>query len=193
MGIVNVSKLPRSRLSPGLSVMILRTEYVGCNIEWTANKNYVRFTQPVLRQSYQDEFEIESKPPMRTPIEMGKVLVKWADGTELSIAEHTNYCQWVGKFLHMMRWLRPEIYNATMELSRFMTLGASTAHMKALIIVMGHCVATEKRNKKFHGDPDFKLVILGRSDSDSAKDPDTRRSVSGNSMVRSCRGATCRR
>jgi hypothetical protein len=56
-----------------------------------------------------------------------------------------------------------------------------------MLRVMEYCVAAEKRvpklepDKKFNGDPEFKLVILGRSDSDFAKDRDSRRSASGNS------------
>jgi hypothetical protein len=86
----------------------------------------------------------------------------------------------------MMRCSILDIYNATRKLSRFTTLGASGAHMKAMLRVIEYCVATEQRglkldpNEKFSGDPNFKLVILGRSDSYFMKDPDTRRSVSGN-------------
>jgi len=34
---------------------------------------------------------------------------------------------------------------------------------------------------KWNGDPEFKLVILGQSDSDFAKDPAARKSVNGSS------------
>jgi len=41
----------------------------------------------------------------------------------------------VGKLLHMMRWSRPEVYNAVHDLSRHMK--ASTAvHVKAMHRVM---------------------------------------------------------
>jgi hypothetical protein len=40
------------------------TEYVGCKVERT--KDYVRFTQPVLLQSYVDEFSIDSGRSVRT-------------------------------------------------------------------------------------------------------------------------------
>jgi hypothetical protein len=87
----------------------------------------------------------------------------------------------------MMRWSRPEIYNSVRELSRFMTSGTTTSHVKAMKRVMEYCVATENRgitlkpDQKWNGDPEFELIILGRSDSDFAKEPDTRKSVSGNS------------
>jgi hypothetical protein len=86
----------------------------------------------------------------------------------------------------MMRWSRPEIYNSVRELSRFKTSGTTTSHVKAMKRVMEYCVATENRGitleteQKWNGDPEFELIILGRSDSDFAKEPDTRKSVSGN-------------
>jgi hypothetical protein len=90
----------------------------------------------------------------------------------------------------MMRWYRPEIYNAVRELSRFMTVGSSDVHMKAMIRVMEYCVETKDRglllkpDVKWNGDPEFKLVIWGILDSDFAKDPETQKSVSGNSTFR---------
>jgi hypothetical protein len=61
------------------------TEYVGCKVERT--KDYVRFTQPVLLQSYVDEFSIESGRSVRTPAESGKVLVKGDDESQLNATE----------------------------------------------------------------------------------------------------------
>jgi hypothetical protein len=161
------------------------TEYVGCKVERT--KDYVRFTQPVLLQSYVEEFSIESGRSVRTPAETGKVLVKGDEESELKAAEQTKYICDVGKLMYMMRWSRPEIYNSVRELSRLMTTGTTTLHVKAMKRVMEYCVATENRgimlkpDQKWNGDPEFELIILGRSDSDFAKEPDTRKSVSGNS------------
>jgi hypothetical protein len=81
----------------------------------------------------------------------------------------------------MMHWSIQEICNATREISRFTTLGASGAHMKegnAQSNGVFHCVATEKQglklepNKKCNGDAYFKLIILGRSDLKFVKDLD---------------------
>jgi hypothetical protein len=161
------------------------TEYVGCKVERT--KDYARFMQPVLLQSYVDEFSIESGRSVRTPAETGKVLVKGDDESQLNAAEQTKYRCGVGKLLHMMRWSRPEIYNSVRELSRFTTAGATISLVKAMKRFMEYCVATENRgimlkpDQKWNGDPEFELIILGRSDSDFAKEPDTRKSGSGNS------------
>jgi len=159
-------------------------EYLGCKIE--RGEDYFRITQPVLLQSFIDEFGVSSASRTRLPAAAGTVLMKSED-SELVGEALTKYRSGTGKMLHMMRWSRPEIYNSVRELSRFMTNGASEAHVKAMHRVMEYCVSTKNRgltlrpNVKYDGDPEFELVILGRSDSDFAKDPDTRRSVSGNS------------
>jgi len=63
--------------------------------------------------------------------------------------------------------------------------GATLAHMGAMYRAMKYCIGTPnqglllKPNLKWDGDPEFEFVISGRSDSDYAKDPDRRRSVSG--------------
>ena len=83
-----------------------------------------------------------------------------------------------------MKWSRPETSNSVRELSKF--LGRATpAHMKAMYRVMKCIVGTPNRGKIFKPnrkgkDPrTFELVVGGRSDSDYAKDPERRRSVSG--------------
>jgi hypothetical protein len=113
----------------------------------------------VLLQSYVDEFSIESGRSVHTPAETGKVLVKGDDELQLNAAEQTKYRCGVGKLLHMMRWSRPEIYNSVRELSRFVTTGTTTSHVKAMKRVMEYCVATENRgillkpDQKWNGDP----------------------------------------
>jgi hypothetical protein len=116
-------------------------ESVGCKID--RNEDSVKFTQPVLIQSYEDEFDLNKTRQVFTHAEQGKVLMKCDKGTELGGKEQTKYRSGVGKLLHMMRWSRPEIYNAVQELSRFMTTGASDAHMKAMKRVMEYCVETK--------------------------------------------------
>ncbi|MGH7955289.1 MAG: reverse transcriptase domain-containing protein [Gloeomargaritales cyanobacterium] len=160
-------------------------EYVGCKAERT--DDYVKLTQPVLLQSFEDEFELPKEKPPTTPAEPGKVLMKCKPESELNVNDQFKYRSGVGKLLHMMRWSRPEIMNTVRELSRFMTGGASNAHMKAMKRVMSYCVDTRQRgillqpDVKWDGNPEFEFVIKGKSDSDYAKDPETRKSVSGNS------------
>jgi hypothetical protein len=132
-------------------------EYVGCKID--RDEDSVKFTQPVLIQSYEDEFELNKTRQVFTPEEQGKVLMKCDQGTKLGGKEQKKYRSGVGKLLHMMQWSRPEIYNAVRELLRFMTVGASDAHIKAMTLVMEYCVETKdlglvlNPNVKWNGDP----------------------------------------
>jgi hypothetical protein len=77
--------------------------------------------------------------------------------------------------------------NSVRELSRFMQ-GATEAHVKTMHRAMKHCVGTPNRgmflkpNGSWDGNPDYKFVISGRSDSDCAKDVERRRSVNGCSV-----------
>jgi hypothetical protein len=113
----------------------------------------------LLIQSYEDEFDLNKTRQLFTPTEQGKVLMKCNKGTYLGGKEQTKYQSGVGKLLHMMRWSRPEIHNAVQELSRFMTAGASDAHMKGMKRVMEYCVETKERvlvlklDVKWNGDP----------------------------------------
>eukprot|EP00957_Ditylum_brightwellii_P081812 6224370-Ditylum_brightwellii.AAC.1 len=85
-------------------------EYVGCKIKHECDKGWMKLTQQVLLQSYEDEFELNQhglKP--HTPAEMGSVLER-EDGDEvLSKKEHSKYLTGINKLLHMSRWKRPEM------------------------------------------------------------------------------------
>ena len=58
--------------------------------------------------------------------------------------ETTYYHKGIGKILHMMRWSRPEIYNAVRDLSR-RTSAVTKDHIVAMHRVMAHCVSTPLR------------------------------------------------
>jgi hypothetical protein len=141
-------------------------------------------TQPVLLQSFEDEFDLPDGKPTVTPAEPGKTLHSGGDDEDLIDNEmQFKFRSGVGKLLHLMKWTRFDILNSVRELSRFMT-GATTAHVKAMHRVMNFCLATRnkgytvKPNCKWNGDKDFKFVISGRSDSDHGKD-ESMKSVSG--------------
>ena len=88
----------------------------------------------------------------------------------------------------MMHRSRHENYNAVRELSRFMTFGASKDHMLAMERVMNNCLNTRERGlllepTRVRWKSRSELVILGRSDSDYAKDVETKKSVGGTSTL----------
>jgi hypothetical protein len=83
-------------------------EYVGCKLERNWNKREIKVTQPVLLQSYKDEFELP-KQSCTTPAEPSKVLMKAKADEGAGPEQQTKYRSGIGKLLHMMRWSRPEI------------------------------------------------------------------------------------
>lgn len=159
-------------------------EYVGCKADYDVQGGRLKFTQPVMLQSFNDEFDLPEGQDPTTPATPGSILVPVAERNKLSKTDQTKYRSGVGKLLHMMRWSRPDILNAVRELSKFMS-GASEAHVVAMKRVMKYCVATPERGlelkptRKWNGkDREFRFRIKGMSDSEYAKDA-SRKSVNG--------------
>jgi hypothetical protein len=120
-----------------------------------------------------------------TPAPAGEILRKGDEKDFVSPPRMKKFRSGTGKLLHLMKWSRPDIKNAVRELSRFMmrTLGAHEVAMKR---AMEFCIGTSERGwllkptGTWDGkDKSYKFKIHGYSDSDYAKDPETRRSVSG--------------
>ena len=160
-------------------------ECVGCKADRTSD--CINLTQPVILQSFEDEFELPNHVPI-TPAAPGQVLVKGPPEANLEPQKQTKYRSCVGKLLHVMRWSRPDVQNATRELSKFMTAG-NEAHMKSMLGTMKCCVETKnlglilKPTRRWNGvDKSFKFKVHGLSDAAFNTDPDNRTSVSGTSV-----------
>ena len=54
-------------------------EYVGCKLDRNWERRELKITQPVLLQSFSDEFELPTQK-YSTPAEAGKVLMKAKEG-----------------------------------------------------------------------------------------------------------------
>jgi hypothetical protein len=162
-------------------------EYVGCKLERNWAERWIRFTQPVLIQSYSDEFELGNEAAPSTPADPGQHLMPCKPEDGLNDADQTLYRKGTGKLLHMMRWSRPEILNPVRELSRFMKV-ASKAHLEALHRLLRYCVHTPNRGLLlkpegvWDGDPKYEFVITGRSDATYASNLTNRRSITGYSV-----------
>ena len=159
-------------------------EYVGCAVEYDKAIGRMTLRQPVLLQSLRDEFPLPGGSAPSTPAEPGKVLDKDEEGQQLDADGQHEYRKGVGKLLHLTRWTKPQINNAVRELTRFGG-SATKKHLKAMYRSMLYCMKTARTgrvlqpNTRWDGSRDFEFVISGMSDSDYAKDPLTRRSVSG--------------
>jgi hypothetical protein len=159
-------------------------EYVGCKLTIDRKNRCMKFTQPVLVQSFEDEFRLPSYN-YKTPGEPHKVLVKCAEGHAVDHKKHALYRKGVGKLLHLMRWSRPEIYNAVRETARRMS-EPNDAHYKAMLRIMKYCTITKDRgwtlkpSRTWDGkDREFEFRIKGKADSNYATCSDTRKSVTG--------------
>ena len=113
---------------------------MGCKVDRNNIDGSIKFTQPVLLQSYKEEYDTSDRKP-NTPAEAGTVLVKADEKTKVNKEKHTYFQSGVGKLLHMTRWSRPEIQNAGRELARHGSTPAP-AHIKAMHRAMEYCNAT---------------------------------------------------
>jgi hypothetical protein len=128
-------------------------EYVGCKI--VRMKNSLKFTQPVLMQSYNDKLKLPKKS-YRTPASAGSVLVAGKKEEALSPAMQKKFCSVMGKAMHVMQYSKPETYNAVQDLSHHMHK-ATQDHFKAMLHVLKYSLDTVeqglalKRNRKWDG------------------------------------------
>ncbi len=142
-------------------------EYMGCKIERT--KNLLKFTQPVLMQSYHDKFDLPKKS-YRTPALAGLVLVAGKNVEALSPAMQKKYGSRTGKAMHAMQYSKPETYNAVQDLLRHMHK-ATQEHYKAMLCVFKYSLdfvdqgLVLKPNRKWDSSQSHKFIISGRLDS----------------------------
>ena len=94
-------------------------------------------------QSFLDEFSAGKKKQV-TPAGLNTVLKRPEPGEILVNKDQSKHETGMGKLMHMMRWLRPNIYNVTHNYARHMTL-AGKIHYNAMICAMDYCVTTVER------------------------------------------------
>ena len=161
-------------------------DYIGCKITIDHEERSVKFTQPVLVQSLNDEFEdIPQGSNPLTPARPGNILTTCVESDKLSPEMHSRYRTGVGKLLYLAKNSRPDIANAVRELARHCH-APSKAHWDAMTLCIRYVRGTPTRGLvlKPSGlwdgkDRNFKFTIRGRSDSNYATDPESRRSVTG--------------
>ena len=158
-------------------------EHIGCKVKRNQQEGWMRFTQPVLMQSFEDEFDFPATGRNKVlPAPAGSQLRKSED--TVSEEDHATCRTGVGKLLHMMKWSRPDCLNRTRELSKFVQHPA-IEHLKAMCDLVLHTLNTPNRGttfkpeRKWDGrDKHFKFRVGGKSDSDFNKE-EGEKSVSG--------------
>jgi hypothetical protein len=119
-------------------------EHVGCKVDYDREAGTMKLTQPVMIQSFQDEFELPEGEPSNTPAIPGTVMSEGEVRNQANDKIQSTYRSGVGKLLHMMRWTRPEIMNSVRELSRFVGR-ALLSHVIAMYRVMKYCRNTPEQ------------------------------------------------
>jgi hypothetical protein len=161
-------------------------EFVGCKIDIDRGQHKMRLTQPVLLQSFQDEFVLTGDETPRTP---GVPLKTLQLGTEPQVQgqRRTYYRSGVGKLMHLRRWSRPEMANALRDLSRYNTNG-SEEHINAMHRAMRYAINTPQRGLtlaptgNWDGDPTYQFTITGTADASYKPYHDTATSVGGHAV-----------
>jgi hypothetical protein len=116
-------------------------EFLGNKIEIDYVSKTVKFTQPVLLQSLNDEFVLK-KVKVKLPVTAGSILSYKGVGVKyLSPEKQRDFWSGMGKLLHLSKWSRPDIKNSVRELSRGMTQATEEAMQR----VMAYCMATPSR------------------------------------------------
>ena len=134
-------------------------------------------------QSFKDEFDLPTRPAS-VPARSGDVLTKSSEEDVLPPKMQTKYRSGTGKLMHVIQYSLPQIYVSVRDLARHKQKPAEK-HMKAMLHCMKHCVDRPNRGlllaprRRCNGENDFGFVISGKSDTDYAKQPDDRRSISG--------------
>ena len=104
-------------------------EYVGCKVEHNKEERFLKFTQPVILQSFCDELGVEQKEyDWKTPAIPNSCLQVTTDDPPPDPIRQKWYRSAVGKLLHVMRWSRPDVLNATREVSRFLSNATPAKH-----------------------------------------------------------------
>jgi hypothetical protein len=158
-------------------------EYIGNKIEITGQR--MKLTQPVLMQSFTDEFGVKAIDTPILPAKPGQVLVKGDCKDVLMTMKQTQYRSGVGKLRYLATWSRPDILNAVREISRHMK-EPNQVHFDAMTHLMRYCVSTPDCGRKvepkelWNGDKEFEFVVSGKSDSNFNQCPETWKRVSGN-------------
>jgi hypothetical protein len=156
--------------------------FVGCHVIESEQKDMIRIHQPKLIKNMKLHFGklITTQRMFATPASPRTLVIRPEKGDVLISKENQGiFRSGVGMLLYLVKHSRPDIANATRELSKVAD-GATEAHFKYLLRVIKYVLDTEHHGLKLKPKKDGELFYLeGISDSEYASDKDTRISVYG--------------
>jgi hypothetical protein len=156
-------------------------EFVGCKIEHDREAGTMKFTQPILIQSFENEFELPTKTTGGTPAAPGTTLMAHKDEQMLTPDQQSQFRKAIGKLWYLARMSRHDLLHAVRDLSKY-NAGAWMSTWKTALRAMKYCAETPNRGlvfkpKRRWTGRDFEFDLVGYSDSNYASDADNRRSV----------------
>ena len=163
-------------------------EYLGCRID-TSRKGEITVHQPHIYKHLEDKFqdvlemkweEEERKATLSTP-SFRLMRVKEGEGV-LTQEEQTLYRCGVGILLYLVKQTRPDLANATRELSKAMNV-ANYTHWRELLRVVKYALKSQEKGivlkpNNNSANLDLKLMV----DAEFAGDQDTRKSIMGRTV-----------
>ena len=125
-------------------------EYLGCRID-TSRKGEITVHQPHIYKHLKDKFQDvlgmkwREEKKKSTPSTPNFSLVRVKEGEAvLSLQEQTLYRCGVGILLYLVKQTRPDLANATRELSRAMDV-ANYVHWKELLRVIKYTLKSQEK------------------------------------------------
>ena len=176
--------LDMRRMGFTLKIEMNMTDYLSCQIEFSKNRDKVWIGQPHLIKKLKDKFgeEASKLQTYKTPGTPHTGLRRpQEDDPIVTTEEHKLYRSGVGMLLYLVKHSRPDIANATRELSKLMDKPTPAA-MKELHRVIKFVLDTPTLGLKMAPSKltqDGQVILDFDSDSDWAGDKDTRISVTG--------------
>jgi hypothetical protein len=157
-------------------------DYLGCDIKFNEDRSEVWIGQPSIIDGMVKRFgNILPTKMYRSPSTPGWLSVRPKEHDNLlSEGDQKTFRGGVGMLLHLVKHSRPDIANATRELSKIMD-GATEGQFKELKRLIKFVIDTKWKGLKVKPDKITEEVwtIRGFSDSDYCADKETRRSITG--------------
>ena len=148
--------------------------YLGLKVDWNREEKTIKLSQPayiekVLRKSFLDQAN-----PTNTPMKKSTQLLPNNEETA-TVAEREKYQEMTGYLMFSMVETRPEIAFAIPVASRY-AKNPSHLHIEAVKTILKYLKGSKNQGIVYGGGT---LDIKGYSDSDWARDKESRKSTSG--------------
>jgi hypothetical protein len=157
--------------------------FVGCRLHINRSRDTIWINQPKLIQNLELNFGklIFTDRNFRTPAAPRSVVMRPVKDVDPTIHpdQPFKYRSGVGMLMYLVKHSRPDIANATRELTKVLD-GATDAHWKAMMRIIKYVLDTRMYSLRLKLKMTNGIVTLrGISDSEFAGDRETRKSVYG--------------